>query len=82
MTTKELKRDLLDDDDENLAVRYFLSLYGGNCNVSVEEMKNHLVNCGFDGCWPEWVKDEEGHLAKSGAQDWLRHLFSLEDQGL
>lgn len=76
-------RELM-DDGENQAVRAFLMLYGGVLRqLSIEEMKNHLVMAGFDGCWPGWVNDPDGvtGLTKGGAQDWLRHLFNLE-QGL
>lgn len=74
------KRELLDDDGENRAVRTFLQLYGGANNPTVAGMKSHLKNSGFDGCWPEWVSSLSGggHLTTGGAQDWLRYLFGLE----
>lgn len=82
INTQALKRDLLDGDGENRAVRTFLQLYGCTNSPSVEGMRAHLSASGFDGCWPEWVEQSDvgtgGHLTKGGAQDWLRHLFSLE----
>ncbi len=74
-----MTRDLLDDEGENLAVRWFLAMYGGSRGVTVGQMKRHLDACGFDGCWPDWAENEDGeHLTKAGAQLWIRHLFSLE----
>lgn len=72
--------EALMDDGENQAVRVFLMLYGCTSNVMVHDMCRHLAESGFDGYWPEWVADtrSETHLTKAGAQDWLRHLFSLE----
>jgi hypothetical protein len=77
--TAELKRDLLDDDGENRAVRSFLMLYGG-ANPKIGQMRDHLAMSGFDGCWPDWVLQAfpSDHLTKGGAQSWIRHLFSLE----
>lgn len=74
-----MKRELM-DDGENLAVRWFLAMYGGQHGVTVGQMKAHLEACGFDGCFPDWVNSyhKDSHLTKSGAQDWLRHLFGLE----
>lgn len=75
-------RNILMDDGENQAVRTFLQLYGCTNSPTVEQMKEHLDSSGFDGCWPAWVNDPDnaGHLTKGGAQDWIRHLFSLEPQ--
>jgi hypothetical protein len=73
-------RDLIDPEDgENRAVRAFLMHYGSP-GLSVGRMRENLRMSGFNGCWPEWVKDEPEnmHLTKSGAQDWLRYLFALE----
>lgn len=67
------------DDSENMAVRMFLALYGGQSWVTVKLMRDHLRNCGFAGEWPDWVNDADGHLTKGGAQDWLRYLFALEE---
>jgi hypothetical protein len=71
---------ILDTDGENQAVRCFLQLYGGAKSVTVGSMCNHLAASGFDGYWPEWVNDpaNAGHLAKGGAQLWIRHLLALE----
>lgn len=79
--TDKLKncRELLDSDGENLAVRWFLALYSGTNNPTVEQMRKHLDACGFP-LWPAWAQFESGHLTKGGAQDWLRHLFSLESR--
>lgn len=76
-----LRRELMDDDGENLAVRWFLVLYGGMRAPSVGQMREHLEVCGFPDCWPQWVKEAQAveHLTKSGAQLWLRHLFALEN---
>lgn len=73
-------RDLIDKTGENRAVRMFLALYGGMTGISVKQMKIHLEHSGFNDCWPAWVIDpaNQGHLTKGGAQDWLRHLFALE----
>lgn len=68
---------LLDEDGENLAVRSFLLMYGAQ-SVTIGQMRRHLMLSGFTDCWPEWVNTVEGHLTKSGAQDWLRYLFKLE----
>ena len=74
-----MKRQLM-DDGENLAIRWFLAMYGGQNAVTVKQMKAHLEACGFDGCWPAWCNESaaQGHLTKCGAQDWLRYLFGLE----
>ena len=70
--------ELMDEDGENRAVRYFLMLYGTS-SVTVADMKEHLDATGYP-LWPAWVEepDAQGHLTKGGAQDWLRFLFSLE----
>jgi hypothetical protein len=81
MTSLDIEReDLLDDDGENRAVRSFLMQYSCDRSVSVAAMRRHMQLSGWDGCWPEWANDSDnqGHLTKGGAQDWLRHLFSLE----
>lgn len=73
-------RDLIDSDGENRAVRSFLALYGTTTGISVEYMRTHMRLSGFDKHWPAWVeqKGDGEHLTKGGAQDWLRHLFALE----
>jgi hypothetical protein len=75
--TKDKERDLL-DDGENRAVRAFLMLYGSTNSPSIEGMRDHMKFSGFEGCWPEWAATQYGFLTKGGAQNWLRHLFSLE----
>ena len=35
---------VLDDDGENLAVRWFLALYGGTNSLTVEQMRDHLCS--------------------------------------
>ena len=72
------KMILIDDEGENQAVRMFLTLYGGACGVTSEQMRKHLTMAGFDGAWPEWANSNNGHLTKAGAQLWIRHLFALE----
>lgn len=72
-----MTRELLDEDGENQAVRCFLMLYGGTNSPTTKQMRNHLDACGYP-YWPEWASGDDGHLTKGGAQDWLRHLFSLE----
>lgn len=74
-----MTKELLDADGENRAVRSFLMLYGGQHGISVESMKAHMKMCGLPH-WPEWADKEptSAHLTKGGAQDWLRHLFALE----
>lgn len=70
----------LSDDGENLPVRWFLAVYGGNRGLTVGSMKTHLRHCGFP-FWPDWC-DKAGadgeHLNKAAAQAWLRYLFALE----
>lgn len=75
------RTELVDDTDgENRPIRTFLMLYGGNPNVTVGRMKDHMELSGWNRLWPEWVNDMHGntHLTKSGAQSWLRYLFYLE----
>jgi hypothetical protein len=80
MTTPAQARELLDDDGENRAVRTFLQLYGGASSPTIGQMRGRLEASGFDKFWPDWVCSEfpSTHLTKGGAQDWLRHLFGLE----
>lgn len=74
-------RPILDSDGENRAVRMFLLLYGGQFNVTTRQMASHLRAAGFNGAWPDWVQaDVDAHLTKGGAQQWLRHLFNLEQK--
>ena len=67
------------EDGENRAVRSFL--LGYLMNRDIVDMKQHMRCSGFP-YWPEWVTTGVGHLSKSGAQDWLRHLFGLESAAL
>lgn len=71
-----MTKDLVSEDGENMAVRAFMMLYGSN-TVDVSVMKRHMQRCGFP-LWPKWAEDYNSHLTKSGAQDWIRYLFSLE----
>lgn len=82
MKDKTTPEDLLHEDGENNAVRMFLAAYGCG-SPSIKEMKNHLECCGFP-FWPEWADKYEDttHLTKGGAQDWIRHLFSLEPEAV
>ena len=68
-------------DNENMAVRCFLMLYGGNCGVTIEKMRNHMVSSGYP-LWPAWVDtvEDTSHLTKFDAQMWIRYLFSLEEK--
>jgi hypothetical protein len=70
--------DLMDVDGENRAVRSFLLAYGAPA-ITVGAMKRHLKYSGFPH-WPAWADENQdnAHLTKGGAQDWLRHLFALE----
>lgn len=75
-------RELLDEEGENRAVRAFLMLYGGATGVTVGQMRKHMDMSGWplQFC-PEFArlgKCDGQHLAKAGAQIWLRHLFNLE----
>jgi hypothetical protein len=71
-------RDLIDPEDgENRAIRAFLMHYGAP-GLTVMQMRKNMAMAGWDGCWPAWVYDQDGHLTKGGAQNWLRHLFALE----
>jgi hypothetical protein len=74
---------LVDADGENQAVRQFLIYYGGNPSVSIGGMRDMLERSGFAGCAPEWAltAHPKEHLAKAGAQLWIRHLFALENAG-
>lgn len=77
-----MTRNLIDPiDGENKAVRMFLVCYGGANGVTVGTMRSHMRLAGY-AYWPQWVEESSGgaHLTKSGAQDWLRHLFSLEKE--
>lgn len=71
-------RELLDPEDgENRAVRAFLMHYGAP-GLTVRQQRDNMRRAGWDGYWPAWVTDVDGHLTKGGAQDWLRYLFGLE----
>lgn len=73
------RRELLDTDGENRAVRAFLMLYSSASNPgpTAAQMASHMRAMGFDVV-PDWVSDSPGHLTKGGAQLWLRMLFALE----
>jgi len=44
----------------------------------VADVRENMRAAGFP-YWPKWVEEENrGALSKLGAQNWLRHLFSLE----
>lgn len=73
----DMNRKIVDDEGENLAVRMFLVLYGGQTGITTQQMRLHLEMAGFKGAWPLWAT-ADGHLTKAGAQLWIRHLFSLE----
>jgi hypothetical protein len=75
-----MRKDLIDPEDgENRAVRAFLLHYGAP-GLTVGRMRENLRLSGWGGCWPEWVNTQDReHLTKGGAQDWLRHLFALEN---
>lgn len=77
------RKDLLDEEGENLAVRTFLRQYTLP-GITVGVMRDCLEMAGWDGCWPEFVTKahRDDHLTKAGAQIWLRHLFSLELQAV
>lgn len=77
MSHQDFKRELLDDDGENRAVRAFLMYYGGGDDVTAEKMATHMRMSGFDVV-PDWIERSPGHLTKGGAQLWLRMLFDLE----
>jgi hypothetical protein len=68
----------VDAEGENMAVRFFLMLYG-QPGLTVGQMKGHMRMSGFK-MWPAWVDTEPdgAHLTKAGAQLWIRHLFALE----
>lgn len=77
--TRKQYRDFVDEDGENRAVRTFLSFYS-NTGITIAAMRQGMEIHGWDDCWPSWVtKAQAGEtLTKSGAQAWIRHLFSLE----
>jgi hypothetical protein len=71
-------RDLIDPEDgENRAVRAFLMHYGAP-GLTVKQQRDNMRRAGWDGFWPAWTADVDGHLTKLGAQNWLRYLFDLE----
>jgi hypothetical protein len=74
-----MRTSLIDPQDgENLAVRCFLMLYTGGATM-VRDIREGMRTAGFPH-WPEWVEaDDAGSLSKLGAQNWLRHLFALEN---
>jgi hypothetical protein len=65
-------------DRENMAVRTFLMVYGSPAVYNITDMKTHMERSGFGFTHPDWVDERSGHMTKGDAQDWLRHLFSLE----
>lgn len=66
------------DHGENRAVRAFLLHYGAP-GLTVGQMQRNMIRNGFPH-WPAWVEvGSTAHLTKAGAQDWLRHLFALEN---
>lgn len=75
------KRDLLDSEGENRAVRSFLMAYSCDRSITVGEMRKHMDRSGWPMEYrPEFARDgHDGlHLTKAMAQEWLRHLFSME----
>ena len=73
------------EDGENLLVRYFLASYRSADNLSVGYMKNSmsLMSRPYPvKAWPDWVDemDDDAHVTKLAAQNWLRYLFSLENK--
>ncbi len=72
--------NLLDEEGENQAVRDFLGLYGCAGGTNIGTMKKHMKRSGWDKHWPDWVENERDvyPVTKSGAQLWIRHLFSME----
>lgn len=79
-TQSAMRQALVDDDGENKAVRWFLAAYL-NPGMTIGVMKTHLKLSGYP-LWPDWVErcHPSEHLTKAGAQLWIRHLFSLEQQ--
>lgn len=72
-------KELLDSDGENRAVRAFLLGRELGIKESVF-MKRHMESSGYP-FWPDWVgQGNRAHMSKSAQQDWLRHLFSLENE--
>ena len=73
------RTDLLDTDGENKAIRSFLRFYL-KPGITIGEMRDNMESSGWDGCWPDSIgaADWNSTLTKFEAQDWLRHLFSLE----
>lgn len=76
----KIRTDLLDSDGENRAVRAFLSMYSNDRSITVGNMAKNLEAMGW-GNHPEWTEDRYSDLlTKGGAQQWIRHLFSLEPE--
>lgn len=72
-------KKLVEDDGENRAVRGFL--LGLELGIKgSKQMKTHLKDYGT----PYWPKHFESyditHLSKFDKQEWLRHLFNLENK--
>ena len=72
------QKHLVDEEGENIALRMFLAIYGGNRGVTTKMMRNALRMSGYDGAWPDWA-NKDIHLTKAGAQLWIKHLIDLED---
>lgn len=75
-------KDLVDEEGENIAVRFFLMFYSGNKTPTYGAMRNNMRLAGYDNLWPSFVTDaaDNEHMAKAGAQLWLRFLFGLEQE--
>lgn len=78
-----MRKNLLDDDGENLAVRSFLSAYSCTATFSIAAMRTHMIRSGWsiEFC-PEFARLEKttGSLTKAGAQLWIRHLINMESE--
>lgn len=82
--TQTMRDELVDEEGENLAVRSFLMLYSGADGVTIGRMRKHMDRSGWPLQYcPDFARlgDRDGeHLAKAGAQIWIRHLFNMESK--
>jgi hypothetical protein len=73
-----MKEPLVEADGENRAVRGFL--LGLECgNRTFTGMRTHMTHYGTP-YWPDHFAAAQGHITKYEQQEWLRHLFNLENK--
>lgn len=79
---EELKRELVDDEGENQALRCFLMQYSCDRSMTLAAMAKFMLRSGWGSeYWPQFARNPELQgmpLTKAGAQLWIRHLIELE----